>query len=85
MCMSSIFKQGSSNSELGELFGVHKAQVGNRIRQTRKQVLKHFVPNHIGFDQISRNEVLESHTTELAKSFFGGEDKVVVVMDGKSE
>ncbi len=67
------------------MFGKSAAQVGSRIRQTREHIFaRQFVSNYVGAEHISREDVIEKHTTKFASTFFGDNNgKVVVVVDGK--
>lgn len=78
-----FFVVGLSNWELAVLFGVSVSKVGDRIRRTREHLAEcRVVKENMGFGHISREEVINDHTTPFAKRFFGGDDKVVVIADG---
>ena len=42
--------------------------------------MKHFVPNHIGVDSLTRENAI-THATTYAMSFFG-ENRVISIWDG---
>ena len=46
-------------------------------------ITKHFVPKHLGFDHIERQQVVENYTRPLAKILLGDNDpnKIIVILD----
>jgi hypothetical protein len=41
-----------------------------------------FTPNYIGFEDITRDTIADKHTTDLAKTLFGGpHDPAILVID----
>jgi hypothetical protein len=50
---------------------------------TRNALTKHFKPNYIEFNHITRDEIIQNYTRHLRKTLFGGpEDPAILVLDG---
>lgn len=67
------------------LFGFSsRRQVARIIQQTRTALVRDFVPLHLGFSHLSRDKIVNDHTTDIAKQFFSDpiSDTVILVMDG---
>lgn len=74
---------------LSVLFGCKsRREVSQRLCRTRKQLFKcQIMQKYFGFSQMTRLEMIQSHTTEFAKQFFGLDaqgqvTKPVVIVDG---
>ncbi|CAG2250822.1 PRKDC [Mytilus edulis] len=62
---------------------VQKDSVRRAIASARKYLSENFVPSNLGFNHISREEVITSHTRPLAQSLFGkGMYPAIIVADG---
>jgi hypothetical protein len=49
----------------------------------RKALSKDFTPNYIGFEHITRDTIADKHTTDLAKTLFGGShNPAILIIDG---
>lgn len=71
-------RTGISNKMLSTLF-----KLGRDSASARKYLSQHFVPSHLGFQHISREEVISSHTRPLAQYLFGhGVHPAILVADG---
>ncbi|XP_076085751.1 uncharacterized protein LOC143056545 [Mytilus galloprovincialis] len=76
-------KSGLSNKLLSTLFNLGKDSVRRAIASARKYLSENFVPSNLGFNHISREEVITSHTRPLAQSLFGkGMYPAIIVADG---
>jgi hypothetical protein len=75
---------GLSNNILSSLFHLpDKDAVSHTFHGVRKELLKQFVSQHIGFGHISRQEIIDQHTTEIAKKLVGSQqNQVCCVADG---
>lgn len=77
-------KCGLSNALIATLFGFSsRRQVARIIQQTRTALVRDFVPLHLGFSHLSRDTIVNDHTTDIAKQFFSDpiSDTVILVMD----
>ena len=77
-------KTGLSNKLLGTIFNISKDAVRKSVSSAREAVYKYFTPLYIGFQHISRNEVINLHTRPLAQTLFGNieNDTAILVIDG---
>ncbi len=75
---------GVSNRVLACLFHLkNKRTVARIFHQVRGALIKSFVPLNLGFQHISRNEVLAKHQTTIAAELLtSGPDQIVLVADG---
>ena len=76
---------GLSNSLLTIMFELPDKRVVSRIiNSARQALLESFVPYNLGFNHITRQEIIDLNTTTIARELMcdGGEDTVVVVVDG---
>ena len=74
---------------LGMLFGCKsRREVSQRIIRVRKHLLKSsLMKDHFGFGQMTREKLIQQHSTQYARSFFGRDasgqcTKPVVIIDG---
>lgn len=64
-------KCGLSNALIATLFGFSsRRQVARIIQQTRTALVRDFVPLHLGFSHLSRDTIVNDHTTDIAKQIF---------------
>ena len=76
-------KIGMSNALLSTMYNMSVAATQRSISTARNALMKHFTPNYIGFNHITRDEIIHHHTRQLAKTLFGGhEDPAILVLDG---
>lgn len=76
---------GLSNSLLTIMFELPDKRVVSRIINSARQALmESFVPYNLGFNHITRQEIIDLHTTTIARELMcdGGEDTAIVVVDG---
>lgn len=76
-------RTGAPNNRIGTIFNVAEASVARKILKVRTCLLTDFVPEHLGLDHISRNEVIQ-HGRILPTNIFGNEEmlKAIVIFDG---
>ncbi|KAH3783932.1 hypothetical protein DPMN_161882 [Dreissena polymorpha] len=76
-------KSGLSNKVLSTLFDVSKSSVRRAIQTSRKVLMTDFVPFNLGFSHISREDVINKHTRNLAQLLFTeNKEQVILVLDG---
>jgi hypothetical protein len=76
---------GLSNSLLMIMFELPDKRVVSRIINSARQALmESFVPYNLGFNHVTRQEIIDNHTTTIARELMcdGGKDTAVVVVDG---
>ena len=76
---------GLSNQVLATLFSVPDNRTVSRfLESARKALMAHFVPKHLGFEHISRQDVIANHTRPLAKRLFTNpdDDTAILILDG---
>jgi hypothetical protein len=61
-----------------------KRAVSRTIDSARQAILKTFVPNHLGFGHVTRQDVIDRHTTTIARELMcgGSSSTAIVVIDG---
>ncbi len=63
---------GLSLREIAALFQRTYYSVGQRIQETRRLLAScDFVRRHIGFDHITKDDIIHKHTTDYAREFYG--------------
>lgn len=76
-------RTGMSLSILASLFNMTKRICGKCIHSARQALMTHFVPSHLGLQHITREQVIQNHTTVFARKMFAsGEDVAIAVADG---
>ena len=76
---------GLSNRLLTIMFELPDKRIVSRIINSARQALmESFVPYNLGFNHITRQEIIDLHTTTIARELMcdGGEDTAIVVVDG---
>ena len=84
-CLLVKLRLGLSHQTLCTLFSVEDKRKMSRILDSACTVItNYFVPKHLGFDHIERQQVVENHTRPLAKILLDDNDpnKVIVILDG---
>ena len=76
---------GLSNQVLACLFRLaSKRSVSHTCHQVRVALMQDFVPNHVGFQHMSRETILGQHQTAVAtKLLTNGPDQIVLIADGR--
>ncbi|XP_062566452.1 uncharacterized protein LOC134228771 [Saccostrea cucullata] len=77
-------RSGMSYQLLSTIFGISKSSLRRAMKSVRSALLKNFVPNNLGLQHISREEIITNHTRPLAQELFGNmnNQQVIVVLDG---
>ncbi|XP_061191748.1 uncharacterized protein LOC133199988 [Saccostrea echinata] len=77
-------KTGLSNQILSTLFQTSKSSLRRVISAVRKAMMISFVPHSLGFEHVTREEVINDHTRQLAQTLFGNIEKkqAILVLDG---
>lgn len=77
-------KSGMSNKFLATLFHISISSICRAISTARKATMARFVPDNLGFNHVTREEVKREHTRPLAQTLFGsiGQPEVILVLDG---
>ncbi|XP_033753259.1 uncharacterized protein LOC117336747 [Pecten maximus] len=76
-------RSGMSNKMLSTLFNVGPDAIKRAITSGRKALMTDFVPKNIGFNHVTREEIISNHTRHLAQTLFGGPLlPAILVIDG---
>jgi hypothetical protein len=61
-----------------------KRTISRIIDSARQAILKTFVPNHLGFGHVTRQDVIDHHTTTIARELMSGgsTSTAIAVLDG---
>jgi hypothetical protein len=73
-----------SHETLAVLLGLSdRKTVSNVLQSARDAIMKHFVPQHLGFEHISRRTLIDQRTRPLAKILLADNhnDKAILVLD----
>ena len=84
-CLLVKLRLALTHQTLCTLFSVEdKRKMSKILNSSCTLITKYFVPKHLGFDHIERQQVVENHTRPLAKILLGDNDpnKVRVILDG---
>ena len=83
-CLLVKLRLGISHQVLAALFSFpDKVTVSRVIHSARKALIAHFVPRFLGFQHISRREVIEWHTRSLAMELLSDQpDRAILILDG---
>ncbi|XP_033725211.1 uncharacterized protein LOC117315175 [Pecten maximus] len=72
-----------SNKLLSTVFNIGKDSIRRAISSARTALMKDFVPPNLGFQHVSRQDVISNHTRPLAQTLFGGlMEPAILVIDG---
>ena len=77
-------KLGLSDSALSSNTGVDsKRQISRIISSARVALAQHFVPVYLGLSHITRQDVINKHTSPIANRLLAeGRDPCILVLDG---
>lgn len=77
-------RTGLSNRMLSTLFNVEKTGVRRAISTARKELTQNFTPKYVGFEHISRQDIINDHTRPLAQELLGDlvNRPAILVVDG---
>ena len=83
-CLLVKLRLGISHQVLAALFSFpDKVTVSRVIYSARKALVAHFVPRFLGFQHISRREVIDWHTRPLAMELPSDQpDRAILILDG---
>lgn len=83
-CLLMKLKLGLSNSVLASMLGIdNKRKVSDIIYSARLTLSKYFVPNYLGLAHISRQEIIQKHTSPIAARLLTeNRNPCVLVLDG---
>ncbi|CAF3390049.1 unnamed protein product [Rotaria sp. Silwood2] len=83
-CLLMKLRLGISHQVLAALFSFpDKVTVSRVIHSARKALVAHFVPRFLGFQHISRREVIDWHTRPLAMELLSDQpDRAILILDG---
>lgn len=83
-CLLMKLRLGVSFQVLATLFSFpDKRTVARVFHSARKALVAHFVPRFLGFEHISRKQVIESHTRPLATELLSDRSgRVILILDG---
>lgn len=83
-CLLMKLKLGLSNSVLASMVGVgDKRKMSHIISSARVALTQHFVPRHLGLDHLTRQDVINKHTSPIASRLLTeGRDPCILVLDG---
>ena len=76
---------GLSHRALCTLFGLEdKMQISRILDSACSALTKYFVPKHLGFQHITRTDVILKHTRPLAQQLLADDDptKAIIILDG---
>jgi hypothetical protein len=72
-----------SNKLLSTLFNISISSVRRAVHTVRQAFMRSFVPLYLGFESITREQIIKDHTRPLAKTLVGGDDDgLIPVLDG---
>ncbi|XP_045510487.1 uncharacterized protein LOC123705641 [Colias croceus] len=76
-------RTGESNERLASLFGMSRRTLERKLKIARECIEAEFTPLHLGFDHITRNNILERNLL-IPKHIFGNSEnsKAIVICDG---
>jgi hypothetical protein len=77
---------GLSNKILAILFQLpEKRAISRALESARDALMTDFVPYNLGFSHITRREIIDQHTSTIARQLMCGDeaDKAIVVVDSK--
>ncbi|CAF4353190.1 unnamed protein product, partial [Rotaria magnacalcarata] len=82
-CLLTKLRLGVSNKVVKTLFSFSSDRLVAQINdRAYKALLKFFVPQHLGFQHKSRNDIINNHTRPLAKNLLAnGEDVAILILD----
>ena len=77
-------KAGLSNQILSTIFHTSKSSIRRATAAVRKAMFVEFVPQNLGCEHVTRQEVINCHTRQLAQTLFSDVEKnqAILVLDG---
>ncbi|CAF1214590.1 unnamed protein product [Didymodactylos carnosus] len=82
-CLLTKLRLGMSNRVLATFFSFSsKREVGHVIESAKAALLRDFVHKNLGFQHISREDIIQNHTRSLAKKLLlSGRDDAILILD----
>ncbi|CAF2752640.1 unnamed protein product [Rotaria sp. Silwood2] len=83
-CLLVKLRLGVSNQTLATLLCLFDRRIVSRVVDSAHTALmQHFVPRYLGFDYLSRRDLIYNHTRPIAKRLFTqpGEDEAIFILD----
>lgn len=72
-----------SNKLLSTLFKISASSIRRAIQTVRQALMRSFVPLYLGFDSVTREEIINKHSRPLAKTLMEVDnDNLILVLDG---
>ncbi|CAG2188196.1 unnamed protein product [Mytilus edulis] len=72
-----------SNKLMSTLFKVSISSIRRAINTVRQALMRSFVPLYLGFESITREQIIKDHTRPLAKTLLDADDdNMILVLDG---
>ncbi|CAF3184663.1 unnamed protein product [Rotaria sp. Silwood2] len=83
-CLLMKLKLGLSNSVLASMLGIdNKRKVSDIIHSARLALSQYFVPHYLGLAHISRQEIIQKHTSSIATRLLTeNRNPCILVLDG---
>ncbi|XP_062602094.1 uncharacterized protein LOC134263728 [Saccostrea cucullata] len=78
-------KTSLDNKMLAVMFNMSKPQIRRAVSTARQALCNSFVPQHLGFQHVTRDSIIQKHTRPLAKELFTpsfADEKAILVLDG---
>ncbi|XP_061168891.1 uncharacterized protein LOC133178157 [Saccostrea echinata] len=78
-------KTSLDNKMLAVMFNMSKPQIRRAVSTARQALCNSFVPQHLGFQHVTRDTIIQEHTRPLAKELFApsfADEKAILVLDG---
>lgn len=77
-------RTGMSYGMLSTLFNIGKYSIRRAIGTARRELSQNFTTKYMGFQHITRQDIIDKHTRPLAKELFGNiiDNPVILVADG---
>ena len=76
---------GLSNSMLAILFQLpNKRSISRTLESARSALMKEFVPHNLGFNHITRRQIIDQHTSTISKQLMYDDEfnRAIIVADG---
>lgn len=77
----SKLRTGESNARLSTFFGMSRQNLERLMKIARECLDSEFVPRHIGFDQITREQIIEKNL-EVPTALFANSGEAILICDG---
>jgi len=75
-------RTGESDERLASLFHIARSTAERLMQKARQSFVVDFVPRHLGFSHVSRDDILQETTTVANTLFNQDEEHVITIWDG---